>query len=277
LAATDAAMDVLDSRPTLLSTTLTSLFVIGGRALALTYSGRLDEADKLSLTIPRSGPDRRPQGEMEGFGHGQRAHAQLSRGHLPEALRHARRALEIAETLDSPLSQVAARVNCCYAGSLLGLWSEIEHWAEAGIEIIRAHHVSMQLEPVLLTFWAESLADRDEIARARELNAEAISKAQPLGARIYEFRAHLGHARIELRACASDNTGTIAAALDRAEQLTREIGLVAWLPWVHEERAALAAMLGDETHREAHLQEARRLYRNIGASGHLERLTAKSG
>lgn len=62
-----------------------------------------------------------------------------------------------------------------------------------------------------------------------------------------------------------------------AEHLAREIGLAGRLPWVYEERAALARLRGDESERRAALAEARRLYDAIGASGHVQRIALELG
>jgi class 3 adenylate cyclase/tetratricopeptide (TPR) repeat protein len=271
LAASDDAMKLIERRPGLLSTTPISSILIGLRSLVLAYNGRLDEAEELSSRALEAA---RAAGlvEVEGFANSYRALALFSRGHVQEALRHARRALEIAEALDSPLSRAVARVYCALVGSFLALWPDTERWGREGIEIIREHHVAMQFEPFLLTFWAEALAARGESARAQELIEEAITKAQSLGARTFEFRVHLGQARILLWTAAAAHADAIAAALRTAETLAREIELAGWLPWVYEERAALALALGDQAKHRAHLDEARRLYEAIGATGHLERL-----
>jgi len=273
LAASDAGMELIDRRPHLLSASPTSILLIGGRSLAFAYSGRLDEAEELSSRALEAA---RAAGRSSCFANGYRAHALLSRGRLPEALRYARRALEKAETVESPLSRAAARVNCGSVASLLALWAEGEQWGEEGVAILRAHHVGMQLEPLLLTFWAEGLAFKGDHGRARELVGEAIDKAQSFGAGVYQFRAHLGHARVLRAIAAPADAGGIKRALQLAEERAVEIGLAGWLPWVYEERAALALALGDEARHRTHLAEARRLYEAIGAAGHLERLAERA-
>jgi tetratricopeptide (TPR) repeat protein len=270
VAVSDTAMELLERRPELW-TTIFALTVVGGRSVALVYGGRLDEADALSsrtLEAARAAG----QLEMEGFAHEWRAQALLARGHVQEALRHARRAFEIAETLASPLSRAMARMHISDVGSSLARWPEIERWGQEAVEIMREHRVALNFEPFLLTQWAEGLGARGESARAQELIAEAILKAKSFADRIQECRAHLGQARILLRKSASAHADAIEAALRRAEHLAGEIGLVSWLPLVYEERAALALALGDPTQHRAHLEAARRLYERIGASGHLERL-----
>jgi hypothetical protein len=123
----------------------------------------------------------------------------------------------------------------------------------------------MMFEPLLLTSWAEALGASGESERARELIGEAITKARSVAHRVFEFRARLGRVHILLWTSTSANAGEIEAALRTAEDLAREIDLASWLPWVYEERAALARLLGDESQRRAALAEARRLYEVIGA------------
>jgi hypothetical protein len=69
--------------------------------------------------------------------------------------------------------------------------------------------------------------------------------------------------------------GEIEAALGEAERLARERGYRASLPFVHEERAELALLLGDEATREHELREAQRLFLEMGASLQAERIEAK--
>jgi tetratricopeptide (TPR) repeat protein len=273
--ASDEAMDLIARRPELLSTTPASLMLVGSRSIVCAFNGRLDEADELSSRALEAARAARNL-EIEGFANAWRTLALFSRGHLQEALRHARRGLEISETLDSPMSRAFARMNIGNIGSILGLWPETERWSEEGIEAIRAHQVAVMIEPNLLTFWGEALAARGESERALALVAEAITKAQAMGNRVMEFRAHLGQARILLWKSGSENADAIDAALRAAETLAHEIELGNWLPWVYEERAALALALGDQANHRTQLEEARRLYEAIGATGHLERLAKNS-
>ena len=109
-----------------------------------------------------------------------------------------------------------------------------------------------------------------------KLLSDVVTTTSGQGSRFLGFRAHLGQARILRWTSASEHADAIEAALRTAETLAREIELRSWLPWVYEERAALALALGDQEKRRGHLEEARRLYEEIGASGHLERLAGSS-
>jgi hypothetical protein len=69
----------------------------------------------------------------------------------------------------------------------------------------------------------------------------------------------------------------IEASLSRAEDLVRETGARLYLPSLHEERARLAQALQRPSDAERELREAHRLYTEIGATGHAERLARELG
>ena len=60
--------------------------------------------------------------------------------------------------------------------------------------------------------------------------------------------------------------------LRAAEDLVNDTGARVYLPFLCEERAALAAQLGDESRREQYLREAHRLFTEMSATGNVERL-----
>jgi hypothetical protein len=68
-----------------------------------------------------------------------------------------------------------------------------------------------------------------------------------------------------------------AAELMAAEDLVNDTGARVYLPFLCEERAALAAQLGEESRREQHLQEAHRLFTEMSATGNAERLAREQG
>ena len=67
----------------------------------------------------------------------------------------------------------------------------------------------------------------------------------------------------------------IEAALARALQLVRETGTKVQEPPIHVELAELARQSGQEEERQRELHEAHRLFSEIGASGHAERLAGE--
>jgi class 3 adenylate cyclase len=94
---------------------------------------------------------------------------------------------------------------------------------------------------------------------------------------VYELRAHLSRARV-LRALDGPNArAEIEASLARAQLLLEWSGARAFAPFIVEERARLAAVLGDEGGAADLRRRARDLFAEVEAAGHVERLTAELG
>ncbi len=64
----------------------------------------------------------------------------------------------------------------------------------------------------------------------------------------------------------------IESQLDAAASIVEEMGIAAYAPFVLEERAALARLLGDDAGWERSLREAQRLFAEVGAAPRAERL-----
>ena len=64
----------------------------------------------------------------------------------------------------------------------------------------------------------------------------------------------------------------IEAALDAADEWSQTSGWRSMLPFVHEARATLARVCGDESTCERERREAERLWTDMGARGHIERM-----
>jgi len=73
--------------------------------------------------------------------------------------------------------------------------------------------------------------------------------------------------------CAAEVRRTLA----EASALIDEIGARSRAPVVHEVAAELALLLGDDATRERELHEAHRLYTEMGATGHAERVAKEVG
>jgi hypothetical protein len=107
------------------------------------------------------------------------------------------------------------------------------------------------------------------------LAAEALEIARAQGNAWTERHASLALARVLLRARDATARAEIEAALARALELAHETGAKAFEPLVHVELAALAHQSGDHEGRERELREAHRLFTQLGATGHAERLSAE--
>ena len=87
-----------------------------------------------------------------------------------------------------------------------------------------------------------------------------------------ELRSHLARARALSRGVGAGAKTEIDKSLIEAEALLKPTGAESWRPFIHEERARLAHLTGDEAARERELREAQRLFLEIGAPIHAERI-----
>jgi len=111
-----------------------------------------------------------------------------------------------------------------------------------------------------------------DVRQARETALEAIALTTKRGHKLVESQARIALARVLLQADGPSARSSIEAELARAEALIHETGARALAPLVLEERARLARLLGDEPGFERELREAHRLFAELGATGHAERL-----
>jgi hypothetical protein len=65
--------------------------------------------------------------------------------------------------------------------------------------------------------------------------------------------------------------------LDESVAYIEESGTRAWVPFLHETRAELERACGDTAAATSELREAQRLYAEMGATGHAERLARDLG
>jgi adenylate cyclase len=238
------------------------------RGWALAVSGRLGEAQvalerALELTVER--------GELV---YGSLIHCfwtylEGSRGSPSGALAHARQSVEYAERMG------AARI-LALGYQVLGR----AHLDNGQLEEARAaleHALAIATAPraYVLAHLAEACAGLGDTARAREAAAEAVAIADQEGVR--HASIWLSLARVLRSADGLAAEGEIEAALDRVLELVEETGSRVFVPQVHEERAELARLRGDDATRERELREAYRLYTEMGATGHAERLARELG
>jgi hypothetical protein len=113
------------------------------------------------------------------------------------------------------------------------------------------------------------------VERARRLAAEGLEIARSQQHAFNETYASLALARVLLGSAGAIARAEIEAALARALELARETDAKAFEPLVHVELAELAHQTGDQEGRERELREAQRLFTEIGATGHAERLSAE--
>ena len=111
-----------------------------------------------------------------------------------------------------------------------------------------------------------------EIDRARALAEEAIELCSTQRSPVYLCRALLARAAVSRSGAAAD-VATAKADLDAAERIAEETGARPFLAAIFEQRAGLAT----GATRERQLRKARRLYVEMSATGHAERLAKELG
>jgi adenylate cyclase len=111
-----------------------------------------------------------------------------------------------------------------------------------------------------------------EPGEARTLAEQATAGLRRMGFRTFECTAQRTLAEALRRSDGATASGAIRSALARAREIVEETGARGLLPSILEEEARLAQLEGDEIAFEHHLREAPRLYTEMGATGHAERL-----
>ena len=135
----------------------------------------------------------------------------------------------------------------------------------------------MEAEALWLGYVAVAQLNLGKLSAAQETADQAITVAQRRGTRSFEIPAQLARARVLAQSEGGGAAREISAALTRVESLIEETGARGYRPFVYEERAELARLLGDEATQQRELREAHRLYTEMGATGHAERLAKELG
>jgi tetratricopeptide (TPR) repeat protein len=233
---------------------------------ALATSGRLDEA-RATLDKALELAAERGDVTFAGLTHSFWASLEVLRGSPSGALTHARQSVEYAERVGAPPSLANAYRSLGYAHLADGQLPEARSALEHALTVSPG---SRAQDSSVLGFLAEACASMGDHARAREAAAEAVAIAEREDLRS-PLRS-LSPALVLRSAHGLAAEREIEAALDRALELIEETGSKVYVPKVHEERAELARLRGDEATRERELREAQRLYTAMGANGHAERL-----
>jgi adenylate cyclase len=239
------------------------------RGSALVEMGRLEEA---AFDLDRA--SQHPAEQPTPFIFSQTYHVVRAyrAGDAPAASTHARRALERAEEVAGPVFQVLARVALGIALLANREWSAAEAAEQRALALARERRVGYGITAWALCFQAEARLGREDPRGALELADAALADARQGGARLFEMDALLTRARALLRLEGPSSAAEVERALAQASGLIDETGARSRAPVVHELSAELARLRGDLTTRERELREARRLFTEMGAAGHAERL-----
>jgi tetratricopeptide (TPR) repeat protein len=249
-------------------------FYHGFKGWLLAELGELEEAHRLTEQCRRIA---REEGDIEvvGWSHMFAAWRAVFAGEPEAALGHAQQALEIAERTGSSFSRAWAWLHLGRAEYMRGEWHRAITALERSRAIARESRTAVEVDAVRLALLGESHLGIGDPERARALAEEGLELARSQGAVPYEMHASLALARVLLGSAAPAARVEIEAALARVLDLSRETGARAYEPQVHVELAELARQSGEEEERQRELREAHRLFSEIGASSHAERLAGE--
>jgi adenylate cyclase len=201
----------------------------------------------------------------------------LDAGDVRAALSMARRGIESSERIGSAVGRAGAHGSYGMALVLDSEWQAARESLELAVELIRAGGSGRFCEPQFLAALAEARLGLGDALRARELSEEAIETAVQTRIRVAEVRARLSLARVLLALDGVDAQAEVGSTLDRALAIVRSTWACAQEPLIYVEMARLAALRSDSVGRERWLREARRLFTEMAATGHAERVAKTLG
>jgi class 3 adenylate cyclase/tetratricopeptide (TPR) repeat protein len=240
------------------------------RAWALVELGRLREAAE---EVERTAAAARAHGEHEvlTWVRGVEVMLEEATGEAGLGLHHILEAVELSDRIGSSFSRIFALSWLGAAQALRGDARAALASAEQALAILRGERTALGFEPVALARRAEALLALGDVAAAQAAADEAVACAGERGIRLYEPPALLvqGQSLIAARPPAATDA---AHAIERGLTIANATGARVWEPRLREAAAALASLRGDDAERDRQLDLARRLYVEIGATGHASRL-----
>jgi hypothetical protein len=150
-------------------------------------------------------------------------------------------------------------------------WSDAAATLEAALAEMRERQVGLSFEQFVLADLAQAVVALGDFDRARALADEAVTVAQQR--HLIEAYPLLARARVQRLSDGAQAATAIEADLQRAMVVIEQTEARAYTPQVHVERAELARLLGDEVGYQRELREAHRLFTEMGATGHAERIS----
>ena len=180
--------------------------------------------------------------------------------------------LELLEGVGDSFSRVVGR--WCLAGAerFAENFEAADRIAAEALDLVREAGTGQELVVPLISTRSIAQRERGNTAGALELAREAVDIAERQPCIHFGIDARLALARALLAVDGPAAREDVEAGLARASEWVDESGARAFEPQMLEVRAELAEVLGDQTAREHELREAHRLYTEMGAVGHAERV-----
>jgi hypothetical protein len=189
-----------------------------------------------------------------------------------EARRLALEGVEVSERIGSHFSRCHGYRVLGEAHLLHGDWAGATEALETALSTARLHRTGLEREAHMLAELSEARLGAGDLASARALAEESVARAKEQGAKYFECWGRLALSRALLADPDADASAEIERHLERALKLVGETEGRALEPQIGEERARLAELRGDDSANQRELREAHRLYAEMGATGHAERV-----
>jgi tetratricopeptide (TPR) repeat protein len=247
-----------------------------GRGVALSWAGRLEEARsqlELGYRVSTEVGDREAMTWISQYW----PYMAWLLGGPESGLQQAQRAFDLAEDLGNGSSRVIAHASLGIAHTLEANYADAISMIEKALELIEELNTHRTFRPRVLASLAEAQAFSGLLGEACRNAEEAISQTGGGGVGAYAVYARLVMVRICLGEGADSLVDKVPACLGSAEDLIEKYDIACYRPHALELRAHLAQRAGDVQSFSRLATEARRLYREIGAHGHEERLAGSMG
>jgi class 3 adenylate cyclase/tetratricopeptide (TPR) repeat protein len=270
----DEMVEVMQAHPTIRG--LISIdpgFTYGNRGWCLNDLGRFAEAAESferGIDLLR----RRGATEQLSFTLAFQTRMLVRAGDVRAALAAGQRAVEAAELVGSSLGLVNAYAHHGMALALHQDWEPAKERLELALEIARKNRVWLTVEGDFLAALAEVYLALGDGQQASTMAEEAVQITLRTKTPTFELRARLAVARVRLALDPVAAQEEIEVALERCSAILVKSGARSFEPFILEERSRLAAELGDSRTAAQLEREASALFRELGATGHAERLAS---
>ena len=250
-------------------------FALANRLMLRAWSARFDTLEADAERVASLAAEQASL-EISGHAHFYPALAEEARGDAVRTAAHARALFTLRERAVNVLLGHMAEGALGMALLLDREWAQAAETFERLLADIQARRVGRWIEPLALDRLAEALLGTGDLAaaeaRAREVRELAHTRRGRHGS-----RGPLLLARIVARARGASARAEVEQLLEESVAYIGETGARAWVPLIHEARAELESACGDAAAAERELREAQRLYAEMGATGHAERLARELG
>lgn len=196
-------------------------------------------------------------------------------GDSDRAMSHAQEAIEIAERIGDAFSRTWSWSWMGCASVMGGGWDRAIEAIERAQAISKERRTAADAESWALVWLAEAHQGLGDSERATGLARDALALARGREQPTAEIGGNVVLARILLAAQGLGARDEIDAVLTRAQELVDATGAYGHEPAIHVELAELAHQNGDEAERARERREAHRLFTQIGATAHAERLAGQ--